>query len=161
MCSFWFRYPVDARPGDGIQIAFTKIKNIKIYAAVGADVFSAEGPLVTFEGSKHEIRTTYPKELFITMASNDFENRSSFDMNFKTLTKADLDKIERSGDGGIFTLTGEGTLSTSSWIFIGSIVGSIILIALSAVLIWYVCRQRKKQEVFVKVIEKQDHLKHK
>jgi len=75
---------------------------LKIYAAVGTDVFSAEGPLLKYKNNRKQIKTTYPKELFLTLASNDFETRSTFSMSYKALTKANLDKIERSGDGGIF-----------------------------------------------------------
>jgi len=83
----------------------------------------------------------------LTLASNEFENTSSFDMNFKALTKADLDKIARSGEGGIFKLSKDGKLSTASIIFIVAIAGGIILIVCASILISYVCKQRKKQKV--------------
>jgi len=102
MCSYWFKWPLDARPGDGILVSITDIKNLKIYAAVGSDVFSAEGPLLTYKRNRKQIKTTYPKELFLTLASNDFETTSTFVMSYKALTKENLAKIERSGDGGIF-----------------------------------------------------------
>lgn len=52
MCTYWFKYPLDARPGDGILISLTNIKNLKIFAAVGADIYTAEGPVIPFKGSK-------------------------------------------------------------------------------------------------------------
>jgi hypothetical protein len=83
--------------------------------------------------------------MFLTLASNDFESNSSFNMVYKALTKADLAKIERSGDGGIFEANEDGSLSSGTIIFIGALAGGICLIVLASVLICYVCRQRKKQ----------------
>ena len=114
---------------------------------MGADVYTAEGPLLPYKNRRKQIKTTHPKELFLSLASNDFETASSFKMEYKALTKADLAQIERSGEGGVFSLTKDGSLSTASIIFIASVGGGIVLIVLASVLCCYVCRQRKKQQV--------------
>ena len=74
ICSYWFKYPLDARPGDIVQIDLSNLKAMKIYAAVGSSVFTAKGPLIAFTGGKRTLKADYPDELFITLASNDFEN---------------------------------------------------------------------------------------
>lgn len=82
-------------------------------------------------------------------------------MNFKALTKADLESIARSGEGGIFKLGKDGKLSTASIVFIAAVCGGLCLIVLASVLVCYVCKQRKKQKVIIEVIEKHDHIKNK
>jgi hypothetical protein len=52
LCSYWFKYPLDARPGDGILITLTNLQNLKIYAAVGVDPYEAEGPLLPYKRNR-------------------------------------------------------------------------------------------------------------
>jgi hypothetical protein len=83
MCSYMFKFPLDARPGDMIEAKVTQIQALKAYVAVGKNLLTAKGfevPIKPTESGLLEFteKSTFPDALFITLASNDPDVSSAF-----------------------------------------------------------------------------------
>lgn len=52
MCSYMFKFPLDARPGDKIEAKVTRIKQLRLYVAEGKDLFDAKGTKVVLKKPK-------------------------------------------------------------------------------------------------------------
>ena len=52
MCSYMFKFPLDARPGDVIQAKVTEIRALKVYSARGKSLFNAKGTKIKMTPSE-------------------------------------------------------------------------------------------------------------
>jgi len=96
MCSYMFKFPLDARPGDMIEAKVTQIKALKAFTAIGKNLLVAKGWEVKLTPNTLEFteNSTFPNALFITLASNDPDVISSFKIVYRVRPKLILEKIE-------------------------------------------------------------------
>ena len=52
ICSYMFKFPLDARPGDVIQAKVTEIRALKVYSARGKSLFNAKGTKIKMTPSE-------------------------------------------------------------------------------------------------------------
>ena len=52
MCSYMFKFPLDARPGDIIEATVTQIRALKVYSAIGKNLLVAKGRKVELPAEK-------------------------------------------------------------------------------------------------------------
>jgi hypothetical protein len=145
---YWFKFSVDARQKDVIEVDITSLENVKIYTARGDDKFTAEGgiefdPKDFRAGSvptSLKLTSTYPDGLFVTMASTDRVKNSQFELTYEVIAGENVNDIAQSGDAGLFELTADGQLSSRTIIFIvvTAVVGVLVLIM--SIICCYVCK---------------------
>ena len=161
MCSYMFKFPLDARPGDLIEATITNIVALKAYSAIGKNLLVAKGYEVKLNGAQTEFteNSTFPDALFITLAASSAKKMSSFKIIYRVKPKLILEAIEQSGESGLFKLSPEGRWTYKMWILIGACSGGILLIIIAGIICVVVYRTRKKQLAIVDVIKEYDHVK--
>ena len=146
MCSYMFKFPLDARPGDIIEANVSSLRAITAYSAIGKNLLVAKGRKVTIPRRKSQFteNATFPDALFVTLQSNNPTKLSSFKIVYRVKPKLNLEGIERSGESGVFKLTPDGRWNYKLWVLIGAVVGGILLVIVAAVICVIVYRTRKK-----------------
>ena len=98
MCSYMFKFPLDARPGDFIEAKVTQIKSLKAYAAYGKNLLVAKGHEVDLNQEKglqeFTLNSTFPVTLFVTLASDSPDENSSFKIVYRVRPKLILEEID-------------------------------------------------------------------
>ena len=160
MCSYMFKFPLDARPGDMIEATVTGIQALKAYAAIGKNLLVAEGHEIQLDGkTEFSDNSTFPDALFITLASDSTTKMSSFKIIYRVKPKLILEDIETSGESGLFTMKQVSRFGFKFWIFVSATAGGLLLIIIAIIIGVVVYRTRKKQLAIVDVIKEYDHAK--
>jgi len=152
MCSYMFKFPLDARPGDTIEASVSQIRALDAYAAIGKNLLVARGKQVRLarkkSGGFQEFteNSTFPNALFITLASNDAVKMSSFKIVYRVKPKLILETIQQSGESGLFKLSDRESLWNNYKLkaLVGACAGGIILIITAIIIGVVVYRTRKK-----------------